>query len=81
MQAWVLGFVTGSSAMLDVLQQAGIVVANGTVLTDKKVADTDAQAVAAWMTKHCADHPLDSIYKAAGGLVLELMARANVKRP
>ena len=42
-----------------------------------RLAETDAAGIEAWVTKHCTDHPLDTLVKAAMSLVDELKGRAQ----
>lgn len=61
---WVLGFVSGASA---------------TLATERNiaVAASDSDGIKGWITKYCADHPLDTIPTATSKLVAELRARAK----
>jgi len=63
---WVLGFVSG---------------ANFERLSTNKpdLASTDSRGLEGWVTKYCADHPLDDVVTAAVVLVRELTARAGAK--
>jgi hypothetical protein len=55
---WVEGFISGSAWT----QQA----------LNIQLKDTDPDAIAAWMDKYCADHPLDELVQGAASLVIEL---------
>jgi hypothetical protein len=41
------------------------------------LTQTDNKGIEAWMTKYCAEHPLDGIVKAAIQLVTELGAKST----
>ena len=56
---WVLGFISGAD-----YSRSG-----------PMMGETDAPGVNAWITQYCADHPLDTMAKAAIELVRELRAR------
>jgi hypothetical protein len=42
--------------------------------------DQDPDALVAWITNYCREHPLDPIYEASDSLVAELIARAQRKK-
>lgn len=62
-EGWFLGFVSG----------AGQVRAN----EGPPLIQTDSKGITEWAAKYCADHPLDSIVKAAISLVSELSPRRS----
>ena len=41
------------------------------------IVATDGFGYAAWVDRYCADHPLDTVYKASVSLINELVAREN----
>ena len=55
---WVSGFVSGASREL--------------ALRDISLTETDPKGLEGWITKYCADHPLDGLVKATVLLVDEL---------
>ena len=57
--AWVLGYLSGVATSTNV----------------DLLRNTDSSAVTAWVDKYCAEHPLDTIYKAAEVLASELATR------
>lgn len=66
MQSWILGYVTGASAVMEAVAKLPI-------------APTDSAGVLGWTSKYCSDNPLDSLPRAAASLVVEL--RNRVKTP
>jgi hypothetical protein len=65
-QAWVLGFVTGFNFF--------------GLQSDKDVSlGTDNEGITRWITQYCADHPLDTVAKAAVNLVAELQRRTGAR--
>jgi hypothetical protein len=56
---WVLGFVSGASAILSTER-------------DITMASSDIEGITTWITKYCSDHPIESIPTAAMKLVGEL---------
>ncbi len=59
---WLMGFL---SAMNSTDKYKSIIVA------------TDGFGYAAWVERYCAEHPLDTVYKASVSLLNELVAREN----
>jgi hypothetical protein len=62
---WLLGFMTGAGSALSATP--------GHV----HLAQTDSKGIVAWITKRCAERPLDEVTTAATDLVVELMARGQ----
>lgn len=60
-RSWVLGFITGSSWMASA--------------HDVYLADTDSDAIEAWLDQRCAAQPLLDLDEATRALVIELVER------
>src|SRR3990167_5530946 len=61
---WVLWYVSGASVTL-------------AAIANIPLAETDSAGIEGWITKYCADHPLDSLQVAAANLIVELRTRAK----
>lgn len=62
MQTWVMGYLRG--------------VFDGRKDRPDPLRLTDADAISGWIDNYCREHPLDSIYYAAGNLAAELLKRS-----
>jgi hypothetical protein len=66
LQSWVLGYITSVNA-------------NVLTVTQDVSAGMTSEGLFAWIDNYCADHPLDSIARAAGGLLDYLRTKKPVR--
>jgi hypothetical protein len=63
-KAWVLGYVSGVNVMLN---------------NDPLDQIDSAEQIYLWVTNYCKANPLDTVYKAGGQLMIELIERQKKK--